>query len=127
MTRRSERVAEAIRRLVGEIVHSQLRDPRISGLATVTKVEITPDLRFAKIYYTAMCDDRKKALLARGLKSAKSYIRRRIADELKLRYAPDVLLKIDESIEHSKKIDRILDKIHREEHHESDRENSASD
>ena len=127
MTRRSERVAEAIRRLAAEIIHSQLQDPRIRGLVTVTKVEITPDLRLAKIYYTAMCEDKKKKLLACGLKSAKNYIRRRIADELKLRYAPDVLLKIDENVEYSKRIDNILDKLKKEAPDESNRKNSAGD
>ena len=118
-------VAEAIRRLAGEIFHNQLKDPRVSGLVTVTRVEITPDLRFAKIYYSAMCDDKKKELLRRGLRSAKNYIRRRIADELKLRYAPDVSLKIDESVEHSKRIDDILSKIKKEAPNENNRKNNA--
>jgi len=127
MTRRSERIAEAIRRLVGEIVHSDLRDPRVKGLLTVTKVELTSDLRFAKIYYTTMCEDKKKELLARGLRSAKSYIRKRIAEELKLRYAPDVSLRIDETIEYSNKIDNILNKIKKEAPDESNRKSNAGD
>jgi len=127
MTRRSERVAEAIRRLASEIIHGQLRDPRIRGLVTVTKVETTPDLRLAKIYYTAMCDGKKRELLGRGLKSAKGYIRRRIAEELKLRYAPEILMKIDEVVEHSQKIDKILHKLKNEADDESNRKDSAGD
>ncbi|MGB2706480.1 MAG: 30S ribosome-binding factor RbfA [Candidatus Omnitrophota bacterium] len=127
MARRAERVAEAIRRLAGEIVHSQLRDPRIKGFVTITKVEITPDLRFAKIYYTTICDDKKKELIARGLKSAKNYIRKRIGDELKLRYVPDISLRVDENIEYSKRIDSILDKLNKEAPNEGDRENSKGD
>ena len=127
MARRAERVAEAIRRLAGEIVHNQLRDPRIKGFVTITKVEITPDLRFAKIYYTAICDDQKKELIARGLKSAKNYIRKRIGDELKLRYTPDISLRVDEGVEYSKRIDNILDKLKKEAPNEGDRENSKGD
>ena len=114
MTRRSERVAEAIRRLASEIIRDELKDPRIKEMITVTKVEITPDLRYAKIYYSVLGDDKKRELVARGLKSAKSYIRRRIADELKLRYAPDIALRVDERIEHSKRVDKILDILHKE-------------
>ena len=121
MKRRPQRVAEAIRRLAGEIVHSRLKDPRISRFVTITKVEVTADLRFAKIYYTTLCEDKKKELVARGLKSAKSYMRKRIGEELKLRYAPDISLRLDKVVEYSKKIDNILDKLKKEARDEGDR------
>jgi len=127
MSRRSERVAEAIRRLAGEIIHTQLKDPRINGLVTVTRVEMAPDLKFAKIYYTTMCEDKKKKLLACGLRSAKSYIRKRIAEELELRYAPNIALEIDETIEHSDRINEILHKLNKEATDESNKKNSAGD
>lgn len=127
MTRRSERVAEAIRRLASEIIHSHLKDPRIRGLVTVTKAEVTADLRFAKIYYTTMCDGKAKELVARGLKSAKNYIRKRIGDELKLRFAPDILLRIDKSAEYSKKIDKILEKLNKEAQDEGNGKDSKGD
>jgi len=115
MTRRSDRVAEAIRRLISETVHSKLRDPRIKGVVTITRVEITPDLRFAKIYYSVLGDEKKKSLVARGLDSAKNYIRKYIGDSLELRYTPDILFKFDKKVERSAKIDEILEKIHKEE------------
>ena len=115
MKRRTERVAEAIRRLASELVHGQLRDPRILGVITITKVEVTPDLRLAKIYYSVLGDDKKKRLVSQGLESAKKFIRKRIGDELKLRYTPDVLLRFDERAEYSQRIDNIIDKIHKEE------------
>ncbi len=127
MTRRSERISEAIRRLAGEIIHTQLKDPRINGLVTVTRVEMAPDLKFAKIYYTTMCEDKKKKLLACGLRSAKSYIRKRIAEELELRYAPNIALEIDETIEHSDRINEILHKLNKEATDESNKKNSAGD
>lgn len=111
MTRRTERVAEAIRRLASEIVHNELRDPRIKGFVTIIKAEVTADLRLAKIYYSVLGDDKKKKLVSDGLKSAKNFMRGHIADELKLRYAIDISFRIDESAERRERIDNILKEI----------------
>ncbi len=127
MTRRTSRVAEAIRRLVSEILHNQLNDPRIEGFITITKVEMTQDLRLARIYYSVLGDDQKKKLIAKGLKSAKNFIRRCIGNELKLRYAPDISLVIDESFEYKERIDNILNKIHEGKKNENDKKRNKGD
>ena len=127
MIRRTDRIAEAIRRLIGEILHGQLNDPRLAGFITITKVEVTQDLRLARIYYSVLGDDKKKKLIAKGLKSAKNFIRRRIGDELKLRYAPDISLVIDKSLEYKEHIDNILKKIHEGKEDESDRKRNKGD
>lgn len=124
MSRRTYRIAEAIRRLTSEIVQGQLRDPRIGQLITITKVEVTPDLRLAKIYYSVLGESKKKKITAQGLESAKKFIRKRIGDELKLRYTPDISLRVDKSAEHSEHIDKILDKIHKEEENEAGKKSS---
>jgi len=118
MTRRADRVQEAIRRLASEILHSELKDPRAEGIITVTQVKVTPDLRLAKIYYSALGDEKKKRLIDNALKSAKKFIRGRLAGELKLRYAIDIMFIADKNFSDSEKINRILDKIHREEKNE---------
>lgn len=125
MSRRTDRVAEAIKRLTSEVIHKELKDPRIKGFITITKVTVTPDLRLAKIYYSVLEDGEKK-LIAQGLNSAKNFIRRHIADELKLRYTPDILFNIDESVIYRERIDKILDKIHDERRDESSRKNNKS-
>jgi len=127
MTRRTSRIAEAIRRLVSEIFHDQLRDPRIRGFITITKVEVTQDLRLARIYYSVLGDDKKKKLIAEGLRSAKNFIRRGISNELKLRYAPDISLVIDKSVEYKEHIDNILEKINEDKKNESDRKRNKGD
>ncbi len=127
MTRRTHRVAEAIRRVTSEIVQRHLKDPRIKGFITVTKVEVTQDLRLARIYYSVLGDEKKKKLIAEGLKSAKNFIRRRIGDELKLRYAPDISLVIDKSLEYKERIDKVLKKIHKEVEDGNDRKHNKSD
>ena len=127
MTRRTSRVAEAIRRITGEIFQDGLNDPRIKGFITITKVEMTQDLRLAKISYSVLGDDKKKKLIAEGLRSAKNFIRRHIGDELKLRYAPDILFVIDKSVEYKEHIDNILKKINEVKKNGSDRERNKGD
>lgn len=127
MTRRTHRVAEAIRRVTSEIVQRHLKDPRIKGFITVTKVEVTQDLRLARIYYSVLGDEKKKRLVTEGLKSAKNFIRRRIGDELKMRYAPDISLVIDKSFEYKERIDKVLKRIHKEVEDGNDRKHNKSD
>ena len=127
MTRRNERVAEAIRRLISETIHGKLRDPRIGDLVTITKVEVTQDLRLAKIFYSVLGDDKAKKLVAKGLKSAKGFLRRQIADELKMRYTADILFVIDEAVEHKARIDEILEKIHKEGEDEENKSDNGND
>jgi len=126
MTRRTERVAEAIRRLASEILHQELRDPRIAGFITVTKVEITPDLRFAKVFYSVMGDSKKKKLISEGLKSARSFVKKHIGDALNLRYTPDISFRVDPKLEYRARIDEVLSKIHGEEKNERDTKNKRS-
>ena len=127
MTRRTYRVAEAIRRVTSEIVQRHLNDPRIKGFITVTKVEVTQDLRLARIYYSVLGDEKKKKLVTKGLKSAKNFIRKYIGDELKLRYAPDISLVIDKSFEYKERIDKVLKRIHKEVEDANDRKHNKSD
>lgn len=127
MSRRTYRVAEAIRRVTSEIVQRHLNDPRIKGFITVTKVEVTEDLRLARIYYSVLGDEKKKKLVAKGLKSAKNFIRKYIGNELKLRYAPDISLIIDKSFEYKERIDKVLKRIHKEVEDGNDRKHNKSD
>jgi len=112
-TTRPERVAEAIRKEISIMIQEELKDPRI-GFTTITKVEITPDLRYAKIYYTVLGNDKQKKSTGIALKNAKGFIKGHIGDRLKLRYTPEIIFKVDESIEYADKIERLFDKIHRE-------------
>lgn len=112
-TTRPERVAEAIRKEISTMIQEELKDPRI-GFTTITKVEITPDLRYAKIYYTVLGNEKAKKSTEIALKNAKGFIKGHIGDRLKLRYTPEIIFKVDESIEYADKIERLFDKIHKE-------------
>ena len=121
MTRRTERVQEAIRRIVSEVLQRQLRDPRIAGFITITKVEVTSDLRLAKIFYSVLGDEKKKKLISKGLKSAKNFVKKHVGNELNLRYTPDIMFKVDKKLEYSARIDKVLYKIRKEEKDEKNK------
>lgn len=107
---RPERVQEALRQEISRIVHSEIKDPRL-GFITITKVDITKDLRYAKVYFSVLGEMKDKNLALKGLNSAKGYIRSLIAERIKLRFVPDVVFKIDDSLEHTKEIYDLLERI----------------
>ena len=113
MSARAERVQEAIRQEVSRIVQLEIKDPRL-GFMTITKVELTNDLRFAKIFFSVLGEEKAKALALKGLNSAMGYIKGLLADRVKLRFTPAIVFKIDDSMEHTKKIYDLLDKLKKE-------------
>ena len=125
MSRRTERVAEAIRRLASEVLQTELRDPRMKELVTVTKVEVTSDLRLAKIFYTVLGDEKQKKRVFEGLKSAKNFVKKYIGDKLELRYTPDVMFVVDKKLEYVTRINEVLEKIHEEENDERPKKDSS--
>lgn len=112
-SQRSGRVQEAIRQEVSSIIHSQIRDPRL-GFLTITGVELTKDLRYARIYFSVLGGDKEKKLALRGLNSAKGYIKGLLGDRIKLRYMPDIEFKIDETLERTRHIYDLFEKIKKE-------------
>lgn len=110
---RPERVQEAIRQEMSRIVQNEIKDPRL-GFLTITKVELTKDLRFARVYFSVLGERREKVKALKGLESAKGYIKGLLSDRIKLRFTPDIQFKIDDSFEHVKKIDDLLDRIKKE-------------
>lgn len=112
-SQRPGRVQEAIRQEVSKIVQMEMKDPRL-GFITITKVELAKDLRFAKIFFSVLGEDKHKKLTLKGLNSAKGYIKGLLADRIKLRYMPDIVFVIDEAMEHTQHIYDILNKIKKE-------------
>jgi ribosome-binding factor A len=110
---RVQRVAAALQQEVSKIIHDDLKDPRV-GFVTVTKVEITPDLRSAKIYISVMGSEKNKRDSLIGLKQAAGYIRKLIGERINLRYTPEIRFSIDKTSEYVQHIDEIIDKIHKE-------------
>lgn len=109
MTRRADQVAAAVRRAVQAALDRGLQDPRVSGMVTVTGVRVAPDLSSATVSVSIYPASRQ-ALAMHGLRSAAAHIRRRIADTLRLRRAPDLVFALDESL---KRQAAVLDAIAR--------------
>lgn len=109
--RRSDRVAEAIREEVATFLRNDAKDPRISPLVTVTGCEITRDLRHAKVYVSIMGTDAERKQTFEGLASVATHLRARVGRALRLRLAPEIVFKPDESVAHAARIEDLLAKI----------------
>lgn len=107
---RPERVQEALRQEISRIVTGEIKDPRI-GFITITKVELSRDLRYAKVHFSVFGEAKHKALALKGLNSAKGYIKGMIADRINLRLVPEISFRIDESIEHTKEMHDLFESI----------------
>lgn len=111
--KRAERVGDLLREIISEIILKDLNDPRFD-LITITGVEITDDLRFATVFFSAMGDKAKEEESLIGLQRAAGYIKKRLGKELRLRYIPQLVFRVDRSFEYGSKIDRLLKDIQKE-------------
>ena len=108
--RRPDRLAEAIREEVARFLNGEVKDPRITGMVTVTAVEVTRDLRTAKVFVSILGEgDRKKTF--EGLDSLAGHLRSRLGKTLGLRAAPEILFRHDESVARAARIDALLAQI----------------
>jgi ribosome-binding factor A len=108
--KRCDKVAETIHETVSVILSRGLNDPRI-GFVTITAVDVTVDLRLAKIFFTVIGDELAKKNSEAGLNSAKGYIRRELGKVLTLRYLPEISFCYDHSQDYGSRIDTILREI----------------
>ncbi|MCF6464693.1 30S ribosome-binding factor RbfA [Clostridium sp. Cult2] len=113
-TKRINRISEEIRRVVSELISREIKDPRVSPMTSVTKVQVTNDLSYANIYVSVLGDEEVKKDTLEGLKSAKGFVRKEIGNRIDLRHAPEPIFHLDESIEHSLYISKLIEKVNRE-------------
>src|SRR3989338_929422 len=107
MGQRANRVAEELRKIVAQILLEDLGDPRL-GFVTVTKIHVTDDLRFGRIYYSVLGDEEQKSSTAEPLQEHQGFIRRLVAERLNMKFAMEIRLELVPAIDHSFKIDNIL-------------------
>jgi len=122
---RPERVQEALRREVSLIIQKEIKDPRL-GFTTITKVEVSKDLKNAYIYYSVL-DEKDTMNTKHALTSAEGYIKRLVGDRLKMRFMPDIKFRLDKSMENSRRVFEILEKIKREEEKDGKKRDSRGD
>jgi ribosome-binding factor A len=107
---RPERVGEAIRDELSQLLAREVRDPGV-GFITLTSVKVSPDLQLARVYYTSMGDEKSRRDTAQALERAMPFLRRQIAQRLRLRRAPELQFFYDESIAHQDRIEQILQEL----------------
>jgi ribosome-binding factor A len=110
---RRERLADQLRIEVAEMIEGELRDPRI-GFATVTRVELSPDLRHGRVWVSVMGGEESCVETLAGLSSATGYVRREISRRLSLRRAPEIVFVLDRGAEETERVQKLLDEIKRE-------------
>ena len=109
--RRPDRVAEAIREEVAGFLADGAKDPRVTGLVTVTGVDLTRDLRHAKVFVSVLGSEAERKETFEGLASIASHLKIRVGRALRLRVAPDIEFKADDSIARAARIETLLAQI----------------
>lgn len=110
-SRRPDRVAEAIREQVATFLAEGVKDPRVTGIVTVTAVEVTRDLRHAKVFVSIMGDDAQRASTMEGLHSVAGHLRSRLGRTLRTHAAPTIDFKLDGSVARAAHIESLLARI----------------
>ncbi len=108
--KRSDRVADLIKEELSDIIHREIRDPRI-GIVTLTGVKLTDDLKLARVFFVEMGKDACDPDTLKGLEQAKSFMKRALGKRLKLRHIPDIIFTLDESFAYGSRIDKLLAEI----------------
>ena len=104
------RIDEEYRKELSQIIGYELKNPNVTGLISVTKVKVTSDLKFAKVYVSILNSKNIKDTLA-GLKKSSGYIRSELAKRVNLRNTPELIFELDDSMEYGSRIDSILKEI----------------
>jgi ribosome-binding factor A len=107
-------VGEAIREEIATFLTDSAKDPRIVGLVTVTGVDVTPDLRHARVYVSVMGSDTERNATLEGLASLAVHLRSRVGRALRLRNAPEIAFKLDDSVARAARIESLLAQVREE-------------
>jgi ribosome-binding factor A len=107
---RKEKVQDAIQKEVSDIIRNEVKDPRL-GFVTITSVEVSDDLRHAKIFFSVLGKEEEFKKTEEALKSAQGYIRTLLAGRIQLRFAPEIMFRVDKSSVYSVRIEEVLNEI----------------
>ena len=115
---RQGRLGEEIRKLIGEMLLREIKDPRLSGMVSISSVTVTKDGSYATCYVTVLgssiekeSTDEEKEEVIKAFQSAKGLIKREIGNQIKLRHVPELLFKLDTSMEYGRKMTKIMGEL----------------
>ncbi len=110
---RMTRISDEVKREVANVIRMELKDPRVQSMTTVTKATVTNDLKHAKIFVSILGNEKDKEKVLEGLKNASGYIRRQLATKINLRNTPELKFVIDDSLETSFRINKLIEEANR--------------
>ncbi|QNM15247.1 MULTISPECIES: 30S ribosome-binding factor RbfA [Fusobacterium] len=108
-------IEKEMARVISQAIFMDVKNPKVKGLVSVTNVRVTEDLKFADVYFSILSSvndtpaDRESIL--EGLNEIKGFLRKKVAEEIEIRYIPEIRVKIDDSIEHAVKISKLLNDL----------------
>jgi ribosome-binding factor A len=114
MTRRVDRLNSLLKEVISEVVRRDVRHPKVGTLITVTRVEVTKDLHYAKVFVSVIGEEAHKAECIKALNSAAGFIAVNASKKVTLRYFPALTFHIDDSLEAHMRIDQLLQDIEEE-------------
>ena len=107
---RQGRIDEELKKELSQIISYELKEPSVTGMVSVTRVKVTPDLKYAKISVSILNSKNVKETLA-GLKKSSGFVRSEVAKRINLRITPEIIFILDDSMEYGERIDTILKDI----------------
>ncbi len=110
MSVRLERVAEEMKKEISCIIHDELKDPRV-GFVTIMRVEVTADLRQAKVFFSCLGTPEQRAASLQGLSRSTGFVRRLVGDRIKMRYNPELTFVPDETVDRQLHMSQLIDQL----------------
>jgi ribosome-binding factor A len=114
MVQRTDRLNSLLQEVIAEVIMREIRNPKISTLLTIKKVEITKDLHYAKVYVSMLGSEIEKQQTMKALKSAAGYISVQAAKKMVIKYFPKLTFHLDETLDDEIRVHNLLEKIHEE-------------
>lgn len=111
---RTDRLNSLLKEVISEVIRRDVRNPHVGELITVTRVEITKDLHYAKVYISVIGTEQQKAETLKALQSAAGFIAVQASHKVVMRYFPELTFKLDDSVEKHMRIEELLHKINQE-------------
>lgn len=110
---RVSRISGEFKKEISDIIKNEIKDPRIAEFTSVMSVDVTRDLRYAKVYISVLGDEKKKNDTLTGLRNAAGFARKEIGKRIRLRYTPEIIFELDESIEKGIYISKLIEEANK--------------
>jgi ribosome-binding factor A len=111
MTRRTERVNDLIREELSQMIARELNDPRVQGIVSITEVNVSPDLRQARVHVSVLGDEEQQKQALQGLRAARGFMRRELLGRLAMKHTPDLEFVLDHTIERAARVLELMKDI----------------